>query len=275
MGDGVMFHLRCIGTICITLSLFFAGCQTGTAQQKNQVEQQEQKQYAAQKENAAEEQKQVAEMKHLTQILKQPIVLNGPRTKKEIALTFDDGPDDVYTYQVLKILKKEGIRATFFVIGNQAKAYPHVVRQIMEEGHVLANHSWRHAYLPKLTPAQLKKDLAHTNQAVFEATGKNMLLLRPPYGAAENITNQMKSWNYTIVNWDVDTNDWQKGRTADQIYHAVIKNAQNGSITLQHNGGGDRSATVKALPRIIKDLKKKGFKFVTLDEMLKVPAYSN
>lgn len=275
-----MFHLRCIGIICITFSLLCTGCQTETAQQEGQVQQQEQKQYAAQKElaqkeNAAEEQKQAAEMKNLAQILKQPIVLNGPRTKKEIALTFDDGPDDVFTHQVLKILKQEGIRATFFVIGNQAKAYPDVIRKILEEGHVLANHSWKHAYLPKLTPAQLKKDLAQTNQAVFEATGKNMLLLRPPYGAAENITNLIKSWNYTIVNWDVDTNDWQKGRTADQIYNEVIQHAQSGTITLQHNGGGDRSATVKALPRIIKDLKKRGFKFVTVDEMLKVPAYSN
>ncbi|SHE64282.1 Peptidoglycan/xylan/chitin deacetylase, PgdA/CDA1 family [Seinonella peptonophila] len=277
-----MFHLRSIGIVCMGFFLLVTGCSDGQAVNQTQakvkaehlkaIKEQKQAQFTSQKK--LEEQQTIA-MKESSALLKNPIILHGPRQKKQIALTFDDGPETVYTKKILKILKDEKVPATFFVIGNQAQAYPEMLRQILEEGHVIASHSWQHKYLPKLNPNSLHDDLEKTNRIVYEKTGKNMQLLRPPYGAAEKINSQLKGLNFTVVNWDVDTLDWTPNRTPEQIFQTVINNAKNGSIVLQHNGGGNRSATTVALPRIIHALREKGFTFVTVDKLLQIPAYTN
>lgn len=273
----------------IFILFIFTGCSLETpaspnntqsiSEKSQQIERHKQDQFVSQRKKQqmkqwTEEQKQTQELKELRAILNKPIAIHGSRQKKQIALTFDDGPEQMYTPQILNILKQENIPATFFILGTLAKTYPAMIQRIVQEGHVLGSHSWQHEYLPKLSKNALRNDLEKTNHVVYEITGKNMLLFRPPYGAAKGVTDQIQTLQFTIINWDVDTLDWKPGRTPHEVYASVINHAQNGSIILQHNGGGNRSATVKALPRIIRDLRKQGYTFVTVDQILQISPYT-
>ncbi|WP_168188639.1 polysaccharide deacetylase family protein [Thermoflavimicrobium daqui] len=202
------------------------------------------------------------------------IIYNGPKDKKQVALTFDDGPDPRYTKQVLEILKQNDIKATFFLIGQHVKQHPDLVKQEIDEGHTIASHSWEHKQLPKLSPDQLKEDLNKTRDAIKEASGKEVMLMRPPYGDAKGIGETIKKEGFLIVNWDVDTNDW-RGRTPEQMFEVIQKFTGNGSIILHHDGGGNRSNTVSSLNKTIQTLKSKGFEFVTVDQMLGIRPYAN
>ncbi|MBA4601791.1 polysaccharide deacetylase family protein [Thermoactinomyces sp. AMNI-1] len=197
----------------------------------------------------------------------------GANTEKKVALTFDDGPDAKYTGQILDILKRYHVPATFFVIGNQVPYYPEVIKRMVNEGHIVAGHSWSHPNLSKLSDAQVRQEIIKTNQAVKSVTGKNMAMIRPPYGAIkgkEKVINQM---GISIVQWSIDTLDWKSGRTSQQVEQTVLQNLSPGSIILKHSGGGNRSTTVQALPGIIESLKQKGYQFVTVNELLEIPAY--
>ncbi|GGA32855.1 hypothetical protein GCM10007416_01880 [Kroppenstedtia guangzhouensis] len=201
------------------------------------------------------------------------VVYQGPTEKKQVALTFDDGPDRTYTPRVLDILKREQIPATFFVVGKEVNRNGEVAQRIVSEGHVIANHTWSHLYLPGLPDKRVQGELNRTVQAVQQATGKKMSLMRPPYGAVKGKEERITHTGHRIINWDVDTRDWKPGRTSQQILSAVKKHTVPGSIVLMHSGGGNRSATVQALPEIIHYLKQQGYEFVTVDQMLDVPAY--
>ncbi len=199
----------------------------------------------------------------------------GTGTEKKIALTFDDGPDAKYTGQILDILKRYKVSATFFVIGKQVHHFPEVMKRMVNEGHVVAGHSWSHPNLAKLSDAQVRQEIIRTNQAVKSVTGKNMVMIRPPYGSVkgkEKVINQM---GISIVQWNIDTWDWKSGRTPVQVEQTVLQNLSPGSIVLKHSGGGDRSTTVKALPKIIETLQQKGYEFVTVNELLEIPAYQD
>lgn len=201
------------------------------------------------------------------------IYFRGAGTEKRIALTFDDGPDAKYTGQILDILKRYNVSATFFVIGKQVHAYPEVMKRMVNEGHVVAGHSWSHPDLTKLSDAQVRQEIIKTNQAVTSVTRKRLAMMRPPYGAVkgkEKVINQM---GISIVGWNIDTWDWKAGRTPGQVEQTVLQNLSPGSIVLKHSGGGDRSATVQALPKIIESLQRKGYEFVTVNELLEIPAY--
>ncbi|MGX9706571.1 Peptidoglycan/xylan/chitin deacetylase, PgdA/CDA1 family [Laceyella tengchongensis] len=198
---------------------------------------------------------------------------HGPRGLKWVALTFDDGPNDRYTKQILDILKQNGIRATFFVLGQQAKAHPNMLKRIYDEGHVIGSHTWRHPYLPSLSDQQLVQEMNRTNATVKQIIGKDLRLMRPPYGAVKGKIKRLEQMGYEMIQWDVDTLDWKKGRTAEDIVQMVKNHALPGSIILQHDAGGPRDATVASLPRIIKHLRQQGYEFVTIDQLLQVPAY--
>ncbi|MGA8942905.1 MAG: polysaccharide deacetylase family protein [Thermoactinomyces sp.] len=203
------------------------------------------------------------------------IYYSGTGPEKKIALTFDDGPDARYTGQILDILKRYNVSATFFVIGKQVQYFPEVVQRMVREGHVVAGHSWSHPNLAKLSDAQVRQEIVRTNQAVKNVTGKNMAMIRAPYGSVkgkEKVINQM---GISIVGWNIDTWDWKAGRTPRQVTQAVLQNLSPGSIVLKHSGGGDRSATVQALPKIIESLQQKGYEFVTVNELLEIPAYQD
>ncbi|MBA4495762.1 polysaccharide deacetylase family protein [Paenactinomyces guangxiensis] len=239
-------------------------------QEKNKIEQQPEKKLPTAP-LTQEEKKELEKYKD------QVLFYKGPTTRKRVALTFDDGPDKYYTPQILDILKRERIRATFFVVGNLAQKNPDVLRRIDQEGHVIGNHSWSHPQFTKISKRGVESQLSKTNKAIRDATGKEPLLIRPPYGSInKRLEKQIGGKGYKIINWSVDTLDW-KGRSSDRILLTVKKQVKPGGIILQHSSGakGRLNGTVEALPQVITYLKKNGYEFVTVDELLHTPAYAN
>jgi peptidoglycan/xylan/chitin deacetylase (PgdA/CDA1 family) len=144
---------------------------------------------------------------------------------------------------------------------------------MVDEGHVVGSHTWDHPFLPKLSDARVRQEIERTSQIVKQITGKRMALLRPPYGAIKGKIHLVENMGYSIIEWDVDTLDWKKGRTPAQIFQVIKRETRPGSIILEHCGGGPRLATVKSLPKVIQYLKKKGYEFVTVDQMMNIAAY--
>lgn len=187
-------------------------------------------------------------------------VTHGPRGKKRIALTFDDGPS-LYTPQVLHILKAHGIKATFFMLGTEVERYPDTARRILKHGHELANHSTRHLALPSVS------DIKNTSSIIERTTGFRPCLFRPPGGAiSSGVLAGARAAKMKTVNWDVDTNDWRLPGSGS-IYN-TLTHARSGSIVLMHDGGGPRSQTVDALSDGIEKLQRKGYELVTVTELL-------
>lgn len=185
-------------------------------------------------------------------------------TSATVSLTFDDGPQPNFTPQILHVLQQYGVHATFFCVGSQVQAYPAIVRQMVQGGNVVGNHSWSHANLTTLSAAAIRQQLSMTSVAISQATGRVPTLFRPPYGAT-NATVRSIAAQLGLVQtlWTLDTRDWQRPGAA-AIVNAVFTNAHNGSIILLHDGGGDRSQTVQALSQIISGLGQRGFAFTTL-----------
>ncbi|MFO7264214.1 MAG: polysaccharide deacetylase family protein [Bacillota bacterium] len=201
-------------------------------------------------------------------------VLNAPSSKRQVALTFDDAPDDTFTPQILDVLQREGVKATFFVVGNRAEAHPDIMERIVREGHAVGNHSYNHANLPKLTDEQFREQIRKTDEIIRRFTGYTPRMVRPPYGEiSEEQIKWLASQHKTVVNWNVDSLDW-KGLTAEQVATNVLGHVHPGSIVLMHSGGGigeDLSGTVNALPLIIRTLREAGIEMVTVPELLELP----
>lgn len=176
-----------------------------------------------------------------------------------IELTFDDGPNPIYTPLILHILARYHIHATFFTIGRQVQSYPSLVRQEYQQGDVVGNHSWNHPNLTRLTPQAIRTQLQATSFAIQRATGASPLFFRPPYGSTNTqvyrVANQL---GLKQILWTIDTRDWQRPGV-NQIVHTVLTQVTHGSIILLHDGGGNRSQTVQALPLIITGLLQRGF----------------
>ncbi|MCI8482812.1 MAG: polysaccharide deacetylase family protein [Lachnospiraceae bacterium] len=182
--------------------------------------------------------------------------------KKKIALTFDDGPHPEYTPKMLAALKERGVKATFFLLGQEVEKYPEVVKQIQEEGHLVGNHSYRHEQLSKLSMEQACKQVERTNELICEITGVYPSYLRPPFGDwHEKLDCEM---NMVEVLWDIDTLDWSS-QNHGAIVNKVIKNIQENDIILMHDG---YETSVTAAMEIIDTLQKEGYEFVTVDELL-------
>lgn len=188
----------------------------------------------------------------------------APEVAPEIALTFDDGPNPVFTTRVLQVLDAYGVKATFFCIGEQVREYPGLVQQIQQAGDALGVHGWDHTALTKLSPDEVDQQLYSASIAIQRATGTTPTVFRPPYGSTDQtVVDVASTLGLTQVLWSVDTDDWQRPGTK-AIVNAVLTHAHNGSVILMHDGGGDRSETVAALPQIITALQRRGFTFVTL-----------
>jgi peptidoglycan/xylan/chitin deacetylase (PgdA/CDA1 family) len=196
-------------------------------------------------------------------------VSRGGGDRMEIALTFDDGPQPPYTGQVLDILARYGVPATFFCTGMYAAAWPELLVRMREDGHTVANHTWSHPFLFELTRPQLTEQLDRTNDAIAAATGGAApTLFRPPYGSrTPEVLRWLAESGLTTVLWDVAPDDWQLPG-ADTIAARVLDEARPGSIVLLHDSGGDRSQTVAALVPIIEGLLDRGFTFVPVDNLL-------
>lgn len=202
------------------------------------------------------------------------LIMRGPATKREIALTFDDAPDDIFTPKILDILKEKEVKATFFLVGYRIEKYPDIARRIVREGHAVGNHSYNHPNFLNMQDADFQKQITRTDELIRSLTGSAPTIVRPPYG---NISNRQMEWlagsKRIVVAWDVDSLDW-KGLEAEEVASNILPNVSPGSIVLQHSGtgdGGDLSGTVHALPTVIDDLRKKGFKLVTVQDMLGIP----
>jgi peptidoglycan/xylan/chitin deacetylase (PgdA/CDA1 family) len=211
----------------------------------------------------------------LHQKYKSTFLFSGPPSKREVALTFDDVPDLKFTPQVLDMLKKSGVKATFFVVGNRAEAHPEIVKRMIQEGHVIGNHSYNHPNLPKVSDDVFHDQILRTENILADIAGYRPKLFRPPYG---NVNEKQIEWlasqQYHIINWNVDSLDW-KGLNADQVVTNVVSHVTPGSIVLQHGAGGageDLTGTVQALPIMIERLQSKGIKLVTIPELFGIPA---
>lgn len=200
------------------------------------------------------------------------ILTQGPRTRM-IALTFDDVPDPRFTPQLLDVLRKYHVKATFFVVGSRAEKHPGLVARIIREGHVIGNHSYNHPEFGKLGMNEFRTQIIRTENIISALAGYKPRLIRPPYG---DISEPQLKWakvhGYKLVNWNVDSLDW-RGLSKAQVRNNIVAHAGKGAIILQHGGGGKGSnlqGTIQALPEVITIMRKRGYTFVTVPYMLQV-----
>jgi peptidoglycan-N-acetylglucosamine deacetylase len=184
-------------------------------------------------------------------------------TPGAVALTFDDGPSPTYTPQILRLLRRDHVPATFFVIGELAHRYPHLVRAEIRSGMSVGNHSWDHPDSPpfvRLDPLRVRSEITSTN-AQLARLGDHVHLFRPPGGSFDpSLVAVTQAEGLRVVLWDVDPRDWAPGATAREIARAVLGSVKPGAVVELHDGGGDRSATVAALPKIIRGIRSMGLR---------------
>jgi peptidoglycan-N-acetylglucosamine deacetylase len=199
----------------------------------------------------------------------------GEGGQHEVALTFDDGPDPVWTPRILDILKSANVKAAFFVVGVNAERYPGLVRRIVDEGHEIGNHTYYHPNLALCWPEHIRLELNATQLLIQSLTGRATTLFRPPYAAdtqpsaVSDLTplQMAQELNYLCVLENIDPQDWARPG-ADIILQRIKQQRHDGSIILLHDAGGDRAQTVQALPRIIDYLKARGDTIVPLSQLL-------
>src|SRR5437016_13960579 len=190
--------------------------------------------------------------------------VDGP----DIALTFDDGPNEKLTPRLLDLLAQHHIHATFFVIGENVTQHPEILQRAAREGHEIGNHSWSHPNLAKMSDDAVRSQIKRTEEAISGAIGARPVLLRPPYGS---LTARQKHFihdelGYEIVLWDVDPNDWKRpGPTV--VTNRILKETRPGPIVLSHD---IHPGTIEAMPATLSELEAKGFKFVTVSELLRM-----
>ncbi|HLO48138.1 MAG TPA: polysaccharide deacetylase family protein [Kamptonema sp.] len=185
---------------------------------------------------------------------------------KAIALTFDDGPSP-YTLKILEILQRQNIKATFFCLGANLQTYPEIAKRVVKEGHAIGNHTWHHLYR-NVDVATAAAEIDNTAVHIYRATGAKSFLFRPPGGRLNNgLAAYAKKKNYVVVMWSIDTKDFLMPPATSLAYDVLLQ-ARSGAVVLMHDGGGNRAQTVQALPEIIKGLKQKGYRFVTIPELL-------
>jgi peptidoglycan-N-acetylglucosamine deacetylase len=188
--------------------------------------------------------------------------------KKLVALTFDGGPSG-YTRRIDRIVQRRNVPSTFFWVGSRVEGWERIVRRVARQGHEIANHSWFHDDLTKLSAGEVRSQLARTNRRLSRLTGERPRLFRPPYGAVNGQVRQIAAdLRMRTVLWDADSLDWT-GPGCDRIAANVRERVRHRSIVLLHDGGGDRRQTVCALPRIVRDLRSRDYRFVTVSRLLK------
>jgi peptidoglycan-N-acetylglucosamine deacetylase len=182
---------------------------------------------------------------------------------KSIALTIDDGPDPVYTPQVLRLLRRYHVTATFSMIGVHVAAFPHLARDVSEAGHKIANHTWTHADLVGLPVHRVHDEVTRASHAIHAATGVQPGLFRAPYGAwSPAVIRECERTGMIPVDWSVDPRDWSMPGVRE-IVRNIMRNTRPGSIILEHDGGGNRSETVAALRIVLPRLLDDGYHFAT------------
>ena len=190
-------------------------------------------------------------------------------SRKLIALTFDDGPAETYTEKYIEILDQHGIHATFFNLGQNIEQYPDLAKKIVESGNELMSHTYQHQQLTTLESAALQSEFSGAFSLIESTTGVKTSSFRPPYGDFKEST-WLKSGGLASLSvlWNLDSEDWRRAGS-DSIVSKSTTNAFSGAIILMHDGGGDRSQDVEALPQIIETLQAEGYEFVTVGELMR------
>ena len=210
-------------------------------------------------------------------------LVSGPRNERVVALTYDDGPNPPYTNEIIGVLRAERVRATFFVVGQAVAAYPSIVRSEANDGDAIGNHTWAHDHLVLDDTTALRQTLERTDRAIFAASGVRTRIMRPPYGGRDwLVLGEVRKLGYTPVMWSVPlANDWEYP-PASVIAQRVLRYVTDGSIVVLHDGNRgivcarghisphvcDRSADVEATRLIVQTLKREGYRFVTIPELL-------
>jgi len=199
------------------------------------------------------------------------VYINGPNFKK-VALTFDDGPDQVITPAIINILATHNVKGNFFFLGSRIKEHPDVVKDAFNQGNLVLSHSYNHVVLTKLGKEAVRKEIQDTGEAIKSVIGKEPAILRTPYGDTNaQVAAISKQEGYSIVLWSIDTLDWSQ-KEAQNIVNNVIANVRNGDIILMHSDS-DKVETKKALPLLIDELQKRNFEIVDLEDLLNIKAY--
>lgn len=210
-------------------------------------------------------------------------VTQGPRNERVVALTFDDGPNPPYTGRILDVLEREHVHATFFLVGRAVQAYPEVVRREVRDGDAVGNHTWDHPHLIVMRRSDIRSSLQRTGAAIYRAAHVRTRLMRPPFGARDwPVMEVAHKLGYTVVMWSVPlARDWEYP-PPQVIAQRVLPRVSDGSIIVLHDGNRgqlcgknglpahvcDRSSDIEATKLIIDALKKQGYRFVTIPELI-------
>ena len=240
------------------------------------------------KASAASSPKTVANTQYRAPTVKGPVPLNpdmnlpsnfgagcvtlsrGSTAYPYVAMTFDDGPQPQNTPRLLDMLRARNIKATFFMIGRSVELYPQVARRVVAEGHEVGNHSYSHRMLSKLSDAEILRDLSQTRDAIMSATGVQPRVMRPPYGALLQRQRELvhSQLGYPVVLWSVDPLDWRRPGPS-VVTSRILAGTANGAVVLAHDL---HAATVDAMPATLDGLLRRGYKFVTVSQLITLSA---
>jgi len=193
---------------------------------------------------------------------------------RQLALTYDDGPNDPHTFRLLEVLARQDVRATFFLIGRYAKQRPDIVRELVRAGHVIGNHTFTHPLLTLKSSAEIRKELSDCRSTLHDAIGEHSNLFRPPFGGRRPaVLHVARELGLQSVMWNVTGYDWN-ALPAAEIERKCSTKIRGGNVILLHDGGhktmgADRTQTVIATDHLIARYKSEGYKFVTIDQMMK------
>jgi peptidoglycan-N-acetylglucosamine deacetylase len=205
-----------------------------------------------------------------------PVLICGPREGKRISLTFDDGPAELFTAQVLDILREHRVPATFFVCGRNAERHPDLIRRIVAEGHELGNHTYSHLFVYFKSRRRIAEEIDRTQVILEKVVGFRPKVFRPPYGARWfGLLPVLKKRGMHLIQWSATGYDWKEKENVRGITDATLRELKPGAIILLHDGREtrpdseiDRSRTVLALPQIIAGARQRGYTFTELDNFL-------